>query len=66
MSFIDAGFTQAEKALEWANKWHQTVVLWTIVGGTFAIVLGVLANLVGFPGSTSSLPRSHCSPGYSS
>ncbi len=50
MSFIDAGFTQAEKALEWANKWHQTVVLWTIVGGTFTIVLGVLANLVGIPG----------------
>ncbi|MBP9751594.1 MAG: hypothetical protein KBD19_01905 [Candidatus Moranbacteria bacterium] len=47
---MTAATTQAEKALEWANKWHQTVVLWTIVGGTFVVMLGVFANLVGFPG----------------
>lgn len=50
MSFSSAATVQAEKFLEWANKWHQTVILWTIVGATFAIALGVLANMAGVPG----------------
>jgi hypothetical protein len=50
MSFFKAGLVQAEKGLEWATKWHQTVVLWTIFGTGFVLTLGVLANIAGVPG----------------
>lgn len=49
MSFIKAVATQGGQLLEAANKWHQTVVLWTIVGVVSAITAGVLANVAGFP-----------------
>lgn len=49
MSFTKATITQGEKALEWANRWHQTVVLWTIAGAVFVLALAVLANMAGFP-----------------
>ncbi len=50
MSFMHASATQGKQILEWASTWHQTVVLWTIVGTVFALALGVLANMAGFPG----------------
>lgn len=50
MSFTKAAFTQGEQLLEAANKWHQTVALWTIVGAIFVVTAGVLANIAGFPG----------------
>lgn len=50
MSFTHASAIQGKQILEWANKWHQTVILWTIVGAVFALALGVLANMAGFPG----------------
>ncbi len=49
MSFIKAVLTEGEQLLEWANKWHQTIVFWTIVGAVFVLALGVLTNLAGFP-----------------
>lgn len=49
MSFTKAALTQGERALEWANGWHQTVVLWTVAGSAFVLALAVLANMAGFP-----------------
>lgn len=55
MSFIGSAVTQAERGLEWANKWHQTIVLWTMIGAMIILSLGALANVAGFAGLNFAL-----------